>query len=46
MLHDFDRIYCIFLGQLGKSTWTTYQHNLTREIRHLTREIRHLTRGI
>jgi len=41
MLDDFDRIYCIFLGQLGKSTWTTYQRHLTREIHNLICEIRH-----
>jgi len=46
MLHDFERIYCIFLGQLGKSTWTTYQRHLTREIRHFICEIHHLTHGI
>jgi len=46
MLHDFERIYCIFLGPLGKNTRTTYQRHLTSEIRNLICEIRHLTRGI
>jgi len=46
MLHGFERIYCIFLGQLGKSTRMTYQRHLMREICHFICEIHHLTRGI
>jgi len=43
MLHIFEEIYCIFLGQLGK---ITCQRHLMREIRHLICKMCHLTCGI